>query len=197
MRDLPGAGEVYRHFKGGIYEILALARHSETLEELVVYRNKEDPSKVYARPLPLLMSPVDHGKYPEVKEEWRFTLIDEGKPGLRDNEGAAGENRAFGYKGTNTETNAEEPPGNGGGDGISEELIMFLDAGSLEEKLEVLERHQGKVTDEVLNAMAVSLDTEIRPGPIAQRIGELKDYLLTTLRFEGAGLRERRGRGGI
>ncbi|MBO6148999.1 MAG: DUF1653 domain-containing protein, partial [Lachnospiraceae bacterium] len=73
MRDLPGAGEVYRHFKGGIYEILALARHSETLEELVVYRNKEDPSKVYARPLPLFMSPVDHEKYPEVKEEWRFT----------------------------------------------------------------------------------------------------------------------------
>jgi len=44
-------GEKYKHYKGTLYEIIALAKHSETLEELVVYQQIDDLSKVWARPL--------------------------------------------------------------------------------------------------------------------------------------------------
>jgi len=44
-------GDKYKHYKGTLYEVIAIAKHSETLEELVVYRQISDHSKVWARPL--------------------------------------------------------------------------------------------------------------------------------------------------
>ena len=41
---------LYRHFKGGLYEIIGIAKHSETLEELVVYRAQAHPEKLWVRP---------------------------------------------------------------------------------------------------------------------------------------------------
>lgn len=46
---IPGA--LYRHYKGGLYRVLYLAKHTETMEELVVYVNANDESLVWARPL--------------------------------------------------------------------------------------------------------------------------------------------------
>lgn len=43
-------GGTYRHYKGHLYKVIGLAKHSETLEELVVYFNLEDPQKLWARP---------------------------------------------------------------------------------------------------------------------------------------------------
>lgn len=40
----------YRHFKGNEYEVIAIARHSETLEEMVVYKDLNNDSKVWVRP---------------------------------------------------------------------------------------------------------------------------------------------------
>ena len=65
-------GQRYRHFKGTIYEIIDVAEHTETLEELVIYT---DHKKVWARPIEMFLSKVDHKKYPEVKQEYRFELI--------------------------------------------------------------------------------------------------------------------------
>lgn len=41
---------LYRHYKGNLYRVLSLARHSETCEELVVYIDVSDPEKVWVRP---------------------------------------------------------------------------------------------------------------------------------------------------
>ena len=63
----------YRHFKGGLYEVLTIAKHSETEEELVIYRNVLQPEKIWARPLSMWFETVERdGKiFP------RFAPIDE------------------------------------------------------------------------------------------------------------------------
>ena len=66
-------GQKYRHFKGNIYEIIELATHTETLEKMVVYKCGD---KVWVRPIDMFLSEVDHEKYPEVKQKYRFELIE-------------------------------------------------------------------------------------------------------------------------
>ena len=72
----PKAGEIYKHFKGNMYEIVTIAMHTETMEEMVVYKEVEG-EKVYTRPLEMFRSKVDKEKYPEVLQEYRFELQDE------------------------------------------------------------------------------------------------------------------------
>ena len=51
----------YRHFKGGLYEVVGVARHSETDEELVVYRPLYGDGGLWVRPLAMFLEPVDVG----------------------------------------------------------------------------------------------------------------------------------------
>ena len=73
---IPKKGEVYKHFKGNLYEVLAIAKHTETMEDMVVYQ-EYDGENVYVRPLEMFMSKVDSEKYPEVNQEFRFQLQEE------------------------------------------------------------------------------------------------------------------------
>lgn len=48
----------YRHYKGKDYEVLFVARHSETLEEVVVYRSLEEPPEYWVRPKKMFLESV-------------------------------------------------------------------------------------------------------------------------------------------
>lgn len=79
---------LYRHFKGNIYRVLGLAKHTETNETLVIYRccdlkflnfdflnGVEEYGDIYARPIKMFLSEVDREKYPDAKQKYRFELI--------------------------------------------------------------------------------------------------------------------------
>jgi hypothetical protein len=67
MKDLPALPEprlgLYRHYKGGLYELVSVARHSESLEPLVVYRTLyTDPPGLWVRPYAMFFEEVEvHG----------------------------------------------------------------------------------------------------------------------------------------
>lgn len=70
---MPKKGEIYKHFKGNLYEVLAIAKHTETMEDMVVYKEAEGET-VYVRPLDMFVSKVDKEKYPKVLQTYRFEL---------------------------------------------------------------------------------------------------------------------------
>ncbi len=69
-------GRKYKHFKGHIYEVLAIAKDSEDLSLKVVYKNIEN-EEVWVRPIDEFLSKVDKNKYPDVTQENRFELIND------------------------------------------------------------------------------------------------------------------------
>ena len=71
---IPQKGECYRHFKGNRYQVLAVATHSETAGQLVIYEGLYGEHPVYARPIEQFMSRVDRKKYPDTVQEYRFQL---------------------------------------------------------------------------------------------------------------------------
>lgn len=193
MSNKPVPQQIYRHFKGNLYRIVTLARHSETNEELVVYQALYGDYQVYVRPLDMFIERVDRNKYPDATQEYRFELQQEliqtpaqdRKAEVRQEEEQTKEQIE-----DLTEDQTEEKPEASVEMPDQEELnidplvLEFLDADSYEERLNILAALHHRITDEMINTMAVSVDLEIEEGDTQERYEELKNCLLTLERFE-------------
>lgn len=200
MRHNPKPQELYRHFKGNLYQIICLAKHSETREMMVVYQAMYDTFEIYVRPLAMFMEEVDHVKYPQVQQKYRFELLQDMK---NDNEYAdmaedrkaetgrqtaevQGKTELVKEKNRVQETKiVQETGGDIAGQIEIDPLVMeFLDADSYEQKLNILAALHNRITDEMINTMAIATDIEIKDGNVEERYEELKNCLLTFEKYE-------------
>lgn len=182
--NYPMPQQIYRHFKGMLYQIISLAEHSETGEMLVIYQALYGEFKIYARPLSMFMEKVDKEKYPNVSQEYRFELQTKVQqaPTQPKSEAPAGTQ------------NAEPLPVQSDGPIVGEEsaeeytldplVLEFLDAESYEERLNILTALHHRITDEMITTMAVAVDVEIEDGDLEQRYDELRRCLLLYDKFE-------------
>lgn len=191
MNQIPQAGEIYQHFKGKLYRIVALATHTETGEQLVIYQALYGEFQVFAGPLSMFLEKVDAKKYPDAAGKDRFMRIPmaeaaavpqpvpapsenpvEPRPAAMPSESIV-ESRAVA---ASSENSVEPQPDPG--------LLAFLDADSYEEKLEVFASLEGKVDLHMLNAIAASLDLELSEGSLEEQYDTLKSCLMTLERYE-------------
>ncbi len=63
---------IYRHFKGNMYEVVGMALHSETVEEMVIYKALYGEGKTWVRPLSMWDEEVEF----EGKKVKRFTFVE-------------------------------------------------------------------------------------------------------------------------
>lgn len=191
MNQIPQAGEIYQHFKGKLYRIVALATHTETGEQLVIYQALYGEFQVFARPLSMFLEKVDAKKYPDAAGKDRFMRIPmaeaaavpqpvpapsenpvEPRPAAMPSENPVESRPAA----ASSESPVEPQPDSG--------LLAFLDADSYEEKLEVFASLEGKVDLHMLNAIAASLDLELSEGSLEEQYDTLKSCLMTLERYE-------------
>lgn len=179
MRENPKPQEIYKHFKGNLYQIMSLAKDSETGETLVVYQALYGDFSWYVRPLNMFMSEIDRNKYPNAEQKYRFENV----------VGLVKENEQIETMAENKNVDEMEivPLGQKkleeGGE-LDPLVLEFLDAESYEQKLNILTALHHRITDQMITTMAIASDVEIGKGDVEQRFMELKQCLMTKDRFE-------------
>ena len=196
MTFIPKPHEIYKHFKGNLYQIVTIAQHSETGEQLVIYQAMYGDFKTYARPLAMFTSEVDKVKYPEVQQRFRFELqgADADRQTRENDEVNGGQTTTQAVptataqdaatvaaqataQPASVETQPEEPE-------LDPLVLEFLDADSYEQKLNILAGLHHRITDEMITTMAIACDIEVNDGETEERYEELKNCLLTMEKFE-------------
>ena len=163
-------GQIYRHFKNKLYQIVAIAYHSETKEKYVVYQALYGDFKTYIRPYDMFMSEVDHEKYPEVTDKYRFTLV---------NPDEELEESCIPHK---TTKEAEESA-------VNPYLMAFFDKETSKDKIEYLNTIRDKIDDRLISDIAASMDLTVEDGDIDDRFISLINCLKTMAHFECGRLR--------
>lgn len=178
-RNIPVTGELYRHFKNKLYQIVTTATHSETKECMVVYQALYGDYGVYARPLEMFMSEVDHEKYPEVTQKYRFEKVER-------SEQTAQQGKTVQVTQAEQTAQPEIPdaPQEHAPVVAQNVLINFLDAQTYEEKLNILRGMKKHIDDKMAHDMAVSLDIVLKEEPLEEKIKDLENCLKTYARFE-------------
>lgn len=196
MERIPKSGEFYRHFKNKLYQILTVAEHSETGEKLVIYQALYGEFKTYARPLSMFMSEVDHQKYPEVTQKYRFErvefAVEKACESVKQPVSMANkveQPKVMADEAKLSEDMTVETASHPVSDDATEKMMAFFDAEDFEERYNILVSMRDSITDMQINNLAVSLDVVIPEGDIEDRYEQLKMCLRTRQKYESSRLR--------
>ena len=199
----PLPGEKYLHFKNKLYQVIAVAKHSETMEPYVVYQALYGDFGVYIRPYDMFVSEVDHEKYPEVTQKYRFAYVDhtknetlrteraehkkipvnqnvEQQENVPDVTAAVSTAELQEQNMIQRESDVEEQ--------INPWLLRFLDADTMEEKYQIVCDIKNDITDRLIDDLAVAVDVVIPEGKLSDRYEQLKYCIRTRQKYEQTSL---------
>ncbi len=169
LERIPKPGELYRHFKNNLYQIVTLASHTETGECLVIYQALYGDFGVYARPLSMFNSPVDREKYPDAVQQLRFEKVKPDRFAPSERGEAVGPSQP------------EERP--------NPLLLEFLEAEELGSQIEILKKMRGKVSQKELDSIYLVLDMIPSAGDPDIQLAQLTKSLETRKKYDGSRLR--------
>lgn len=184
-------GGFYRHFKDKLYQVKGTAIHSETKEKMVIYQGLYGSYEMYVRPYDMFLSEVDHIKYPDVVQKYRFELIDiktgksleadyeENNQNMESEKLEELEESKESEKSEELEESEEDS-----------KLIRFLDAYDYKEKLDILASMRRELNDGLIDIMAESIEVAVPEGDITDRYNSLRKCLMAHTKYEGLRLRQ-------
>ena len=199
----PLPGEKYLHFKNKLYQVIAVAKHSETMEPYVVYQALYGDFGVYIRPYDMFVSEVDHEKYPEVTQKYRFAYVDhtknetlrteraehkkipvnqnvEQQENVPDVTSAVSTAELQEQNMVQRESDVEEQ--------INPWLLRFLDTDTMEEKYQIVRDIKNDITHRLIDDLAVAVDVVIPEGKLSDRYEQLKYCIRTRQKYEQTSL---------
>ena len=208
-------GGFYRHFKNKLYQVKAIAYHSDTKEKMVVYQALYGDYSLYVRPYDMFMSEVDKKKYPDIYQRYRFEQVypdgsdmphvkaqerDDCNIAITQSVKENNEDINSIYDNGNKAQNVMEQDNSIEHDNIHKNndkqdeqvnplLMEFLDAEDYQQKLNTLTGMRSKLDDKLIDAMAASMEIEVPEGPIDKRYASLRSCILTHAKFECVRLR--------
>lgn len=167
-RPIPRPQELYVHFKDKerLYQIITIAKHTETDEDMVIYQALYGDYKIYARPLDIFMGRVDKEKYPDSDKEYRFEKI--GEPKGKEKASSAG---ISDYPEDNT-------------DSVSSDLLEFLDAKTYEQQRNLLIHMRPRMTQRLIDDIAACIDVTVNDGELEERYQSLLSCIKTKEKYE-------------
>lgn len=209
MRNMPRQGEFYRHFKGMLYQIVAMAKDADTLEDRVIYQALYGSFRIYDRSLNDFMAKLDPEKYPDAAQEYRFERVE-----LEENDNSRTivpvkttitpiydeadipvismekypelENQRKEIE-TRQQMHLENRVKGAIEDrssGVDPKLIAFLDADTYTKKLEIFNHMHDTITEKILNDITAVLDISPVDGSLEEQYLSIKRDLETLARFE-------------
>ena len=192
-------GEFYRHFKNKLYQIVAVARHSETGESMVVYQALYGDYGVYVRPYDMFTSEVDHEKYPEVTQQWRFERVEpeqnaagmaagcgqaatgNGQTAVGNGQVAAETGQVAGNRQDSRRYYADRTP--------DPAFLQFLDTEDFDLRMECLKALEERVTQQELDSIYLVLDMKPEQGSLQEQLYAVRRFLTMQKRYDGSRLR--------
>ena len=196
MQEIPRSGEIYRHFKNKLYQIITVAKHTETNEDMVIYQALYGSFETYARPLSMFLSKVDSQKYPDATQTYRFEkvahsdlckpndvpVVEESDPMPHQKTNSVAQHASApnvtAPTDVNTASNEEDLSG------VNPNLLAILDTDTYEQKYKLLCNMRDDMDDRLINDLSVALDIAVDDGPIERRYEQLKSALATLCKYE-------------
>ena len=177
---IPKNNEIYKHFKGNLYKVITLAVHSETGEQMVVYQGLYGDYPVYCRPLDMFVSEVDCEKYPEVTQKFRFEPVN----GLVSTDMNVIDGVTDKVDADMTENDSMPVEDDSAMNEVDPMILEFLDAETNAQKRNILTGLHHRITNEMIDTLAVVMDVVIEEGDLEDRYQQLKTCLETIDRYE-------------